>query len=538
MRPSRSGRLDSRAFRARRGLDDRGLHSRYPPPAAIFWTSCRRLWIVHAIRPSDPSCAGSDLLGPGERLPVAVGDVVGGRYRIDRMLGIGGMGVVVSATHTELGHGLALKIMRASGMSRESIDRFLTEGRAAASLTSAHVAKVLDVGTLPSGLPYMVMELLEGSDLSSILETEGSLSCGIAIDCILQACDAISEAHALGIVHRDLKPENLFVTPRRDGTPHVKVLDFGISKNTAPLQATAPDSRRAITHENTVMGSPMYMSPEQVRSSKDVDGRTDIWALGAILFEMVAGESPFFADTVPDIFVRVLEKPPSQLSMFLRDAPAGLADIINRCLEKDRDKRFESVDELAAALTNLGVTPSVPRLPSHDRFGSQPLGLPSAKRVTAKTFVLPGRKPRGRSTLVFVLATIVVAASGIGAVAFYRAKPRATSSSSRVPVTTAAAAETPPAVAPAPAHTGVDPAAAAAAAAASATPAASVPAPVTTDVAGPTSKATTTSKPSARPGGARPRPAPAAAPVVDTHPPAPKPAPALAASGKLERTDW
>ncbi|MDB4937822.1 MAG: Serine/threonine-protein kinase pkn3 [Labilithrix sp.] len=410
---------------------------------------------MQAISTKSPEGAHSDKLAAGEPLPIRVGDVVAAKYTVDAILGVGGMGVVAAATHTALGQRVALKVMRTARMNPETADRFLREARAAVSLKSSHVAKVLDVGTLDSGLPYMVMELLEGSDLSDKLEKRGALPFAEAIDYVLQACDAISEAHALGIVHRDLKPENLFVTERRDGAALVKVLDFGISKVSSTIEATeGPTSRRAITHESTVMGSPMYMSPEQVRSAKHVDGRTDIWALGAILYELVAGHGPFWAESVPDIFVKVLDKPAPRLEDAVRDAPAGLAETIARCLEKDREKRFQTVDQLAAALANLGVKPASPTIPPWDRSTdipidetgdgpvpqpavvSAPFGLmpspPSARRVTAETFVLPGRPRARRNKLAVVFAFLAISGVAFGAVGLYRhvPSPRETSSAS------------------------------------------------------------------------------------------------------------
>jgi serine/threonine-protein kinase len=387
----------------------------------------------------------SDRLTAGEPLPITVGDTVGGKYTVDAIIGVGGMGVVASATHVSLGQRVALKVMRTARMNPETADRFLREARAAVSLKSSHVAKVLDVGTLESGLPFMVMELLEGSDLSSQLEARGALPCAEAIDYILQACDALSEAHALGIVHRDLKPENLFVTERRDGTAFVKVLDFGISKVTQTIEvAESSAPRRAITHESTVMGSPMYMSPEQVRSAKHVDGRSDIWALGAILFELIAGRSAFYDESVPDIFVKILEKPAPRLEEALRDPPAGLSETIARCLEKDREKRFQTVDELAAALANLGARPTTATVPPWDRSveiaidergsgeivgvaASVPIvlgaGAPARPRAAAaETFVLPGRSRSRGKTIMRIVAVLAICGGAAGAGFHYRQK--------------------------------------------------------------------------------------------------------------------
>jgi serine/threonine protein kinase len=508
---------------------------------------------VQAISTKSPSDAYSDKLVAGEPLPIRVGDVVGAKYTVDAILGVGGMGVVAAATHAALGQRVALKVMRTARMNAETADRFLREARAAVTLKSSHVAKVLDVGTLDTGLPFMVMELLEGSDLADKLEKRGALPCAEAIEYVLQACDAISEAHALGIVHRDLKPENLFVTERRDGTALVKVLDFGISKVASKVDATeGPTSRRAITHESTVMGSPMYMSPEQVRSAKHVDGRTDIWALGAILYELVSGHGAFWAETVPDIFVKVLDKPAPRLQDAIRDAPAGLADTIARCLEKDRDARFQTVDELAAALANLGVKPASPTIPPWDRStdiqvdetgagsvppvqppaGAEPPAPPiSVRRVTAETFVLPGRPRARRSKLAFLFAMLAISGIAFGAVGVYKRVP---SSSRASPAARASIA--PPTD---------DPAGASAKVASATAPVVQTPAPPASVVAEPSARATAAS-PKSRAGAANGgRAAPAVAgkqsPATSANPNAAAttaPAPPAAGAPTLRRTDW
>jgi serine/threonine-protein kinase len=405
--------------------------------------------MVQAISKEDAGLSGARL-SPGEALPIAIGDVIDGKYTVDAMIGIGGMGVVVAATHVNLGQRVAMKVMRTSRMNHETADRFLREARAAVSLKSSHVAKVLDVGMLDSGLPYMVMELLEGEDLAAKLATRGALPYGEAVDYVLQACDAISEAHALGIVHRDLKPENLFVTARRDGTALVKVLDFGISKVTSTVEVTdGPTSRRAVTHESTVMGSPMYMSPEQIRSAKHVDGRTDVWALGAILYELVAGHGAFWAESVPDIFVKVLEKPPPKLEDAVRDAPPRLAHVIARCLDKNVNSRLGSVHELAIELANLGARATTPTIPPWDRSvevaltdadivpveepnepapldatrasaeASAAVRAPSPPRgAAAETFVLPDRRSRKKPLLV-AAAIVAFVGAVLGGVVWY-----------------------------------------------------------------------------------------------------------------------
>jgi len=280
---------------------------------------------------------------------VREGEILAGKYRVEKVLGVGGMGVVVAAYHIDLDERVAIKFLLPEVLDHgEAVARFAREARSAVKIKSEHVAKVTDVGKLENGAPYMVMEFLEGSDLSQWLSQRGALPIEQATEFLLQACEAIAEAHALGIVHRDLKPGNLFVIRRADGLLSVKVLDFGISKSAS---GPGSGSAGAMTRTSALMGSPLYMSPEQMQSSRDVDARTDIWALGVILYELLAGTQPFIADTMPELVLRVVTGPPAAgLRNRRPDVPEGLERVILRCLEKDRARRFESVGELAAAL--------------------------------------------------------------------------------------------------------------------------------------------------------------------------------------------
>jgi serine/threonine-protein kinase len=283
---------------------------------------------------------------------VREGEILAGKYRVDRVLGAGGMGVVVAAHHLELDERVALKFLLPEVATHgEAVARFAREARAAVKIKSEHVARVTDVGKLESGAPYMVMEYLEGSDLSAWLAERGRLPSEQAVEFVLQACEAIAEAHALGIVHRDLKPANLFVTRRPDGALSIKVLDSGISKATA----LGGFGSGAMTRTSALMGSPLYMSPEQMQSSRDVDPRSDIWSLGIILYELVSGKQPFVADTMPELVLRVVHgAPASPLRSLCPDLAPGLERVIERCLQKDRRARFASVSELALALAPFG----------------------------------------------------------------------------------------------------------------------------------------------------------------------------------------
>ena len=285
--------------------------------------------------------------------PVREGDVLAGKYRVERVLGIGGMGIVVAATHLQLDQRVALKFLLPEALaSKDIVERFAREARAAAKIESEHVARVIDVGVLESGSPYMVMEYLEGRDLSAVVEERGAVSVEEATTYVLQACEALAEAHAAGIVHRDLKPANLFLARRADKRSIVKVLDFGISKT--PLSASQGEHKQmSLTKTAALLGSPLYMSPEQMESAKDVDARSDIWALGVILYELSTGKTPFNADTIVSLITEVLQKTPVVPSKLQAGIPPELDACVMRCLSKRPWERYANVAELAAALVKF-----------------------------------------------------------------------------------------------------------------------------------------------------------------------------------------
>ena len=277
-----------------------------------------------------------------------VGDILAGKYRVERVLGQGGMGVVVAARHLHLGERVAIKFLHSQGMqSREIVGRFVREARAAVRIRSEYVARILDVGELANGAPFIVMEYLDGSDLSAILKTSGPLPIEVAVEYVLQACEAIAEAHSLGIIHRDLKPANLFLSKRADGSPSVKVIDFGISKVAAREGDVAADIE--MTQTAMMMGSPLYMAPEQMRSARSVDARADIWSLGGILHALLTGSPPFRAESVMLVYELILEGVPPLRSK-RPDAPAGLEEVVRRALQREPNDRYPNVAELAAAL--------------------------------------------------------------------------------------------------------------------------------------------------------------------------------------------
>jgi serine/threonine-protein kinase len=275
--------------------------------------------------------------------------VVADKYRVERMLGEGGMGFVVAATHLGLDQHVAIKFLHPEAMrSKIAVERFLREARVAAKVRSEYVARVHDVGTLEGGVPYIVMEHLAGRDLGQLIKA-GVIPIDEACEMALQACEALAEVHAAGIVHRDLKPSNLFVTRRADGSPAVKLLDFGISKLTAGQDDSSADP--GLTATATIMGSPSYMSPEQLKSTKEVDPRTDVWSLGAVLYEAITGKQAFRGESVPQLIAMIASEDPVRPSLVREGVPAELERAVLRCLDKDPGTRIPLVD-LAGALAH------------------------------------------------------------------------------------------------------------------------------------------------------------------------------------------
>jgi eukaryotic-like serine/threonine-protein kinase len=294
-----------------------------------------------------PASASSDGAG------IATGTVIDGKYRVGNIVGAGAVGIVFEAQNLELDEKVAIKCLRPEMLSDKAmVARFGREAKAAAVIKSEYVASVYDVGTTRDGVPYIVMEYLEGKDLGTVVQDSGMLAPRAAVEYALQVCEALAVAHAKGIVHRDIKPENLLLTERSGGIRIVKVLDFGISK--AALTGSIFGNEVPLVKTVNLMGTPLYMSPEQVRCSDGVDVRSDIWSLGMVLYEILTGHTAFVGTSITEICAAILEHTPQPITKFRTDVPPGLVAILERCLEKDASKRYQNVAELAMALMPFG----------------------------------------------------------------------------------------------------------------------------------------------------------------------------------------
>jgi serine/threonine protein kinase len=352
--------------------------------------------------------------------PFQLGDVIAGKYRIEAVIGEGGMGVVAAAQHLRLEQLVAIKFVLPSMIgSRMVVERFLREARATVRLKSAHAARVLDVDTLESGVPYMVMEHLEGADLAQILRLHGPLPIDVASNYAIQACEAVAEAHSLGIIHRDIKPQNLFLTRGVGSSPLIKVLDFGISK-------TQGGYTSGLTNPHVMMGSPQFMAPEQMQSAPDLDGRADVWALGAVLFRLVSNELPFGAGPLPELCFNVVNGVPRPLAEVLPGAPPAFAAVIARCLERDPARRFATAGDLATALEPF-APPSVHRDVQRARMARPSmLSIPPASQehlTSLNSSWAPGPAPRARSPWKVTVALVLAGVFAVSVFALSRLRP-------------------------------------------------------------------------------------------------------------------
>ena len=342
-----------------------------------------------------PNVFGDEILSPGDR--------IADRYRVLRKIGEGGMGVLYACVDTVLTREVAVKLMRRSLIAEPQVsERLLREARLAAQLRS-HVAQVFDCGTLDSGEPYIVMELLSGRDLYAMLRESGPMSPPALCAAMLQVCVGLMEAHEKGIIHRDLKPENLFCATEPDGSTLLKIVDFGVSKQLSGRM-------RSMTNPTESVGSPQYMSPEQITTPSEVDARTDVWSLGVVMYELLTGALPFNGPNPAQICASVLSQPVPPISHFRDDVPPALAFIVLRCLEKNREQRFASVAELADALRAFVNTGELP--PNFAEGARAEAGM----RAETPVPVRPRRRWVGVLLSVAVLgASLLVLGAGIKA---------------------------------------------------------------------------------------------------------------------------
>jgi serine/threonine-protein kinase len=316
----------------------------------------------------DPKATLTSSLEPGQLLE--------GKYLVGKILGAGAVGIVYEAKNVELDETVAIKCLRPEmAVDSVMVGRFAREAKAAAAIKSEYVATVHDVGTTPQGMPFMVMEYLDGKDLASVVEGGGPVGPRTAVEYALQVCEALAVAHSKGIVHRDIKPENLLLTERAGGMKIVKVLDFGISK--AALTGSIFKNAVPLVKTVNLMGTPLYMSPEQVRATDSVDVRSDVWSLGMVIYEMLTGHTAFDGQTITEICAAILEAQPRPIEMYRNDLPSGLVEVISKCLQKDVTKRYQTVAELALALmpfgpkrTRLNVERAVAVLQAAGQLGS------------------------------------------------------------------------------------------------------------------------------------------------------------------------
>lgn len=366
----------------------------------------------------------------GAPTSLAEGQTLDGKYVLHRVLGEGGMGIVWAARHRVLGTELAIKVLLPDARDPQTVARFHREARASVRITSIHAARVHDVAELDDGTPYMVMELLRGQDLGQMLASSGPLPPHLAIDYVSQALVALEEAHAIGLVHRDLKPSNLYLATQPNGTSILKVLDFGIARDFHDHD----DAR--LTSTRAVMGSPSYMSPEQLRAARVADARSDVWSLGVCLYELVTGQLPFEAASLPDLMVAVLQSQPTPPEVLAPGIPAGLVEVIRRCIEKDPARRFQSAAELRAALIAAKSTgaASSPRMSLH--LGSASHSSLPAVATTDPSLLAPTRSPgtaSRRGMVAFAAAFVVVSFAAVVAFMVLRPKAAAHAASTSIP---------------------------------------------------------------------------------------------------------
>ncbi len=318
------------------------------------------------------------------------------------------MGAIALSEHIQLRQKVVLKFLLPSFATEVgSVERFIREAKHAAQVKSARAVRVLDVSSTVDGTPYIVMEYLQGADLAAELTRRGTIPIEEAVDLVLATCEAIAVAHKLGIVHRDLKPANLFLVRDGDSEPGLKVLDFGIAKSMNPENASLAGN----TETHSMLGTPAYMSPEQLRSAKNVDGRTDIWALGVVLYELISGERPFAGASPAEVCAGIFRDPPVPIRKKRPDVPPKLAQAIERCLEKDREARYPSIVAFASALA-----------PYAGARGKA--SLRAIEEAVGKSTELAAHDPKKKRAFLLLVPAVILL-SGAGFLVMHARDPRA-----------------------------------------------------------------------------------------------------------------
>ncbi|HZU85040.1 MAG TPA: serine/threonine-protein kinase [Polyangiaceae bacterium] len=354
------------------------------------------------------------------------GAIVAGRYRLEEVVGHGGMGSVWRATHTGLGEQVAVKLVSANFVrSSEALRRFDTEAKAAARLRSRHVPQVFDNGVLEDGTPFLVMELLHGESLAARIARAGPIPLPETISILEQCCRALTRAHSLGIVHRDIKPENVYLAQSVDDDGYiVKVLDFGIAKVTSSL---AEDGRSS-TRTGTLLGTPLYMSPEQARGLRTVDSRTDLYSLGLVAYTMLSGRLPFGGETLGELLLQICAEPLPSLRAVAPGLPPAIEAWFQKACARLPDDRFPSAQafvealRVAAGISSPGPSdPLAAKFPSISGVGAAPDAASRSARspvpetlntpsTTSGTALGPPFTPGARGRIVLIVA---VAALGL-----------------------------------------------------------------------------------------------------------------------------
>jgi serine/threonine-protein kinase len=353
---------------------------------------------------------------------ISPGATLAGKLRVIRMIGSGGMGAVYEVEHELTKHRRALKLLHAE-MARMPgvVARFIREASAAGRIGSRHIVETFDAGQLETGEPYIVMEMLKGRPLDALIEKMGKLDFAQAVEILKQACDGVQAAHDAGIVHRDLKPENLFLVEAN--RIFVKILDFGISK----FDPSRTEGMN-LTQEGTALGTPFYMSPEQVRGEPNIDPRTDVYALGVVLYECLTGKKPFEAESLPHLAVKIHEGKYAMLKTIRPDAPVGLESVIARAMSVDREHRYptaralkQSLEEIdlggkfTAGATLLAPATAIDGTPKLVIDESKPERPSPADAVSGASMEVPGVK-KARGTLFAILGASVAAICGVVAI--------------------------------------------------------------------------------------------------------------------------